>query len=699
MEIKKDISWRVSLSFIGLILFGVLIIGKAFYTQKFEGNYWKKMGDSLHTKIIDVDAERGTIYSEDGSMLSTSLPEFDIYIDFGAEGLRKNDGAIFKQKIDSLSDSLSYLFADKTAAIYKKELTNAYASRNRYFPFRKKVSFEEYKRLRNFPLIKEGRNTSGFIVDVKTKRLNPFGELGFRTIGLYREHGKLVGLERSFDSVLRGTAGKRLVRFAAGGVMVPVEGFELSPENGQDIYTTLDVNIQDIAERALMNKMVTNQALEGTCVVMEVATGKIKAMANLGRTKDGNYFEIDNYALKTSEPGSTIKLVTLLAALEDKHVTIKDSIFINGGLWNISGRKVKDDHDGAGSVSFKYAFAHSSNVAMSKLAFQQYSKNPASYYKHLDRLRLTRKSGIELKEEFFPGIKNPSKEKFWHPTTLISWGFGYELQVSPIQLLMVYNAVANNGKMMQPYLLNEIRQYGTVVYKKEPTVLEPAIASPATIQQLKECMEATCTEGTAKDVFKTTPYKAAGKTGTAKVNDGFYNYDDKVYQSAFAGYFPAERPVYSIIVVIKNAPKIANIYGSTVAAPVFREIADYLIKYTQPQTIAFKHHIEDTMTVAVKTKNKSANQLIDSPQLPTNESFFSVEKNKTDFNADRLVALRQQSKKLIPDVTGMGLKDALFLLESYGLKVIVNGKGKVVSQSLAKGMTLPQNEPIVLYLN
>jgi cell division protein FtsI (penicillin-binding protein 3) len=699
MEVKKDISWRVYLSFIALTLFGILILGKAFYTQKFEGNYWKKMGDSLHTKIIDLDAERGTIYSEDGSMLSTSLPEFDIYIDFGAEGLRKNNGEIFYEKIDSLSDSLSNLFADKTAVYYKKELIGAYASKNRYYAFRKKVSFEEYKRLRKFPLIKEGKNKSGFIVDVKTKRLNPFGELGFRTIGLYREHGKLVGLERSFDSVLRGAAGKRLVRFAAGGMMMPVEGFELSPENGQDIYTTLDVNIQDIAERALMKKMVANQALEGTCVVMEVATGKIKAMANLGRTKEGNYFEIDNYALKTSEPGSTIKLVTLLAALEDKHITIKDSIFINGGNWNISGRKVEDDHDGPASVSFKHAFAHSSNVAMSKLAFQHYTKSPISYYKHLERLRLTGKSGIELKEEFFPGIKNPSKEKYWHPTTLISWGFGYELQVSPIQLLMVYNAVANNGKMMKPYLLNEIRQYGTVVYKNEPAILESAIASPFTIQQLKECLEATCTEGTAKDVFKTTPYKAAGKTGTAKVNDGFFKYEDKVYQSAFAGYFPADRPVYSMIVVIKNAPKTVNIYGSSVAAPVFKEIADHLYKYTQPQSIVFNSSIADSMNVAFKQQKSTVGKIADSPKAPTTESVFSVEKNKADFDADRMIAIRKQSRTVIPDVTGMGLKDALHLLESHGLKVIINGKGKVVSQSLAKGMTLPKNEPIVLYLN
>jgi cell division protein FtsI (penicillin-binding protein 3) len=289
MEVKKDILWRVYLGFLGLIGFGILVLGKAFYTQKFEGGYWKSMGDSLHTKIIDLDAERGTIYSEDGSMLSTSIPQFDIYFDFGAEGLRQKDGERFFTHIDSLSLSLAQLFHDKTEATYKQELVQAYKDKDRYYLLRKKVSFEQYKLLRDFPLIRLGRNKSGFIAEVRTKRLNPFGELGFRTIGLYREHSKLVGLERSFDSVLRGTSGKRLVRFVAGGVMMPVEGFEVEPENGQDVYTTIDVNIQDIAERALMRKMQANQALEGTCIVMEVATGKIKAMANLGLMPDGTY--------------------------------------------------------------------------------------------------------------------------------------------------------------------------------------------------------------------------------------------------------------------------------------------------------------------------------------------------------------------------------------------------------------------------
>lgn len=700
MEVKNDILWRVYLGFLGLMLLGILILGKAFYTQNVEGGYWKSMGDSMHTRIIDLAAERGTIYSEDGSMLSTSLPQFDLYIDFAADGLRAKNGQRFNENIDSLAIELANLFKDKSAATYKKELKQGYKSKSRYYSLRKKVSFEEYKELRSFPLVRLGKNKSGFIAEVKTKRLNPFGELGFRTIGLYRENSKLVGLERSFDSVLRGTTGKRLVRYVAGGVLMPVEGYEVEPENGDDVYTTLDVNIQDITERALMRTMTTNQALEGTCIVMEVATGKIKAIANLGRTSEGEYFEKDNYALRTGEPGSTIKLVTLLAALEDKHVTINDNIAIHGGRWNLNGRNIVDDHKGPEVTTIKHAFTQSSNVAMSKLAYQYYTADPRKYYKHFSNLHLTGKTGIELNEEFNPLIKNPNKAKYWHPQTLASWGFGYELMVSPLQMLMVYNAVANNGKMMKPYLLNEIRNFGTVVRKNEPVVLNDAIASESTIRQLQEVLAAVCTEGTAKKQFETAPYKASGKTGTAKVNDGTYKYRDGVYQSAFAGYFPSDAPKYSIIVVVKNRPRAANYYGGTVAAPVFREIADHLYKYSQEQQpFAMAKPYNDTMRYSLRGMKEEVKTIYTqfgftyADQLAGNWR-ISYLKNKTV--ESQVVPVNEER---MPDVKGMGLKDALYVLESAGMKVQVTGTGRINQQSIAAGSPVAKGQKITIYLN
>lgn len=700
MEVKKDILWRVHLIFLGLILFGVLILGKAFYTQKIEGSYWKSMGDSLHTKIIDLDAERGTIYSEDGSMLSTSIPQFNIYIDFAAQGLRQKNGERFFSNLDSLSWGLAQLFADKPAAAYKNELLQAYQNKDRYYPLKKKVAFETYKQFRELPLVRLGRNKSGFITEVKTKRLNPFGELGFRTIGLYRENSKLVGLERSYDSVLRGTSGKRLVRFVAGGVMMPVEGYEVEPENGYDVVTTIDINIQDVTERALMRKMMENEALEGTAIVMEVATGKIKAMANLGRMPDGSYFEKDNYALRTSEPGSTIKLVTLLAALEDGHVQIDNNIDINYGRWTIGNRTVADDHKGPQTVTLKTAFTQSSNVAMSKLAYQYYTQDPKKYYRHLKRLGLTAKTGIELNEEFSPMIKNPNKAKYWHPQTLVSWGFGYELLISPLQMLMVYNAVANNGKLMKPYLVNEVRNYGTVVYRNAPVVLENAIASASTIRQLQECLAAVVTEGTARRPFEKAPYLAAGKTGTAKVNDGVYKYRDGVYQSAFAGYFPAQQPKYSIIVIVKNKPGAGNYYGGTVAAPVFREIADHLYKFTMEQQPPLQlNPAPDSVRYLLAGNKKHIATLADKFQLKYNDA-LSGNWRMAALQVNQVVPQELPAPaNVVPDVTGLGLKDALYLLELNGLQVQVQGKGKVMQQSVLAGAPVAKGQPIVLYLN
>lgn len=700
MEVKKDILWRVYLGFLGLAIFGIFILGKAFYTQRFEGSYWKSMGDSLHTKILDLDAERGTIYSEDGSMLSTSLPQFDVFIDFGAEGLRAKAGKNFFSNIDSLSIELSSLFKDKPANAYNKELKLAYKNKERYYLLRKKVSFEDYKLLREFPLVRLGKNKSGFIAEVKTKRLNPFGELGFRTIGLYRENSKLVGLERSFDTVLRGTSGKKLVRYVAGGVMMPVEGFEVEPENGNDVYTTLDVNIQDIAERALMRTMTTNEALEGTCIVMEVATGKIKAIANLGRTPEGTYFETDNYAIRTSEPGSTIKLITLFAALEDKHVTIKDNIVINGGRWNLNGRTIVDDHHGPEVTTIKASFTQSSNVAMSKLAYQYYTADPKKYYKHFKSLHLTTKTGIELNEEFKPLIKNPSTAKYWHPQTLASWGFGYEIMLSPLQLLMVYNAVANNGKMMKPYLVNELRSYGTVIQKNDPVVLNEQIGRPETIQQLQECLAAVCTEGTGKIPFATALYKAAGKTGTAKVNDGKYKYSDGVYQSAFAGYFPAEHPKYSIIVVVKNKPHAANYYGGSVAAPVFREIADHLYKYSIEQQAPFQMpQLADSMLYTFGGMKKEVQTIANQFQFLYTDAFAGNWRTATLKNNAVQPLTFSTAAATVPNMQGMGLKDALYVLETSGMSVQVNGKGKVINQSITAGSPVTKGQSIVLYLN
>ena len=303
MDVKRDILWRVYLSFLGVVLLSFIVLGRAVYIQRFQGNYWRSMSDSMHQKFVELDAERGTIYSEDGEMLSTSVPYFDIYIDFGADGLREKNGKRFKENIDSFSISLSKFFGDKSSSEYKKELKKAYADEDRYYFLHKGLSFEEYKQFRSFPLVRLGRNKSGVIAEVQSKRLNPFGTLAKRTIGLARDNAQNVGLERTYDTMLKGTSGKRLVRFLTGGAAVPVDGYEIDPENGKDIITTLDIQMQDIVESALMKMLIQSESQYGTAIVMETKTGKIKAIANLGRDKDGNYNESLNYALQATEPG------------------------------------------------------------------------------------------------------------------------------------------------------------------------------------------------------------------------------------------------------------------------------------------------------------------------------------------------------------------------------------------------------------
>lgn len=697
------------LCFIGIVVLSLCVIGKAFYIQQIQGDYWIGLSDSLHLEYRTIDADRGTIYSEDGSMLSTSIPFFDIRIDFLADGLREKEGKRFKENLDSLSMGLAQLFKDRNTAAYKTLLENGYRKKDRYFLLKKRVSFREYQALRHLPLVRQGRNKSGFIIEEHEKRLTPFGLLANRTIGLSRTYtgsdrkivSQNVGLEKTYDSLLKGVSGKRLIRRISGGAFVPVEGSEIEPENGKDIVTTLDVNIQDITQTALMQMMVDNEALEGCAIVMEVATGKVKAIANLGRMPDGSYFEADNYALKTTEPGSTIKLVTLLSALEDKYVTIADTININNGSWILNGRNIRDAERSPKSIlTIKEAFEHSSNVAMAKLAYLHYAKDPAKFIKHYEALKLTSRTGVDLKEEFFPLVKKPSR-KDWHMQTLPSMGFGYEVMLSPLQILMVYNAVANDGKLMKPYLVNRIEKDGNPLHQFNPQVLNENICSPETLRQLQDCLNAVCTQGTARSVFKEALYQAAGKTGTTKVNDGKLKYTDGAYQSSFVGYFPADNPRYSCIVVIKNKPHAAKYFGGAVAAPVFREIADKLYAESADQQQVFAvRAATDSNRYRWPGNGPEIKRILDAMNVNYKDSVASgtwaVMSNN---NYMPVVKELSMGKQTVPDVRGMGLKDALLLLENRNLKVAVNGKGKVTRQSLQAGSTVNGRETITLELN
>jgi cell division protein FtsI (penicillin-binding protein 3) len=540
---------------LGVVLLSLCVLGRAFYIQNVQGDYWRSLSDSMHQKYVELDAERGTIFSEDGQMLSTSIPYYDVYIDFGADGLREKGGKRFKENIDSFSIAVAGLFGDKTTSAYKKELVSAYSKKNRYYLLRKALSFEEYKKFRSFPLVRLGRNKSGVIAEERSKRLNPFGLLARRTIGLSRENAQNVGLERTYDTMLQGQKGKRLVRFIAGGAPIPVEGYEIEAENGRDIYTTLDIHMQDMVESALMKMMVQSESEHGTCLVMETKTGKIKAIANLGRTKNGDYSETLNYALQTTEPGSTIKLATLLAVLDHGSSNVDDLVEVgSAGHQYVGVRNVTDaERSPKPMLTVRECFAHSSNVGMAKLAYQAFADKPDVYKSYLQKFHLDKRSGIDLIGEDAPVLPKIKRNKEGLHAMLTA-SFGYAIEVSPLHTLMLYNAVANNGKMMKPYLVNYIKRNGITVKEFKPVVLDEAICKPDVIKAAKSSMEAVVTEGTAKLVFKDYPVPVAGKTGTAHVSDGDLRYGGGVYQASFVGYFPANEPEYTCIVVIKTKP-------------------------------------------------------------------------------------------------------------------------------------------------
>lgn len=709
MDVRRDILWRVYLSFIGMVVLSLLILGRTFYIQRFQGNYWRSMSDSMHQRIVEVDADRGTIYSEDGKMLSTSIPQFDIYIDFLADGLREKDGKIFKENIDSFAVALAGYFKDKSSAEYKKELQKEYRKKNRYYAFKKKISFEDYKAFRQFPLVKLGKNKSGIIAEESSKRLSPFGLLANRTIGLSREHiasnGKMkkmnVGLEKTYDSLLTGKKGQRLVRFAAGGA-IPVQGFQIEPENGRDIFTTIDVNIQDIAETALLKMMDSSQSQYGTCIVMETKTGKIKAIANLGRQPDGSYWEDDNYALKTTEPGSTIKLVTLLAVLEKGTFSLNDEVEVgNAGKLEVGPRMVNDAEKSPKSLlNVKECFEHSSNVGMSKLALKAFAQNPAEFKEYLHKYHMDMRSTIDLSDLPAPRFASLEKNK-GGLMNMITMSFGYALQVSPLHTLALYNAVANNGVMMKPYLVNNVQQDGIVLKEYQPTVLDNKICKPEVIAAAKECMEAVVTAGTGRPAFKDMPFAVAGKTGTAHVADSRIRYSDRVYQASFVGYFPANDPQYSCIVVIRTKPHAIYHYGGQLAAPVFREIAVKLYAmYVDKKVPAMYAAKKDSSAYFYAGSNNEIKNVYATLKMPYQDS---AEQNAWSsvypYNYQTVLKGNTIEKNKMPDVKGMGLKDALYLLESIGIKVSVKGRGRVISQSVEPGTALQKNMSVVLELD
>ncbi len=705
MDIKRDILWRVYLSYILVVLVCVAIFGKAVYIQQVQGTHWRSMSDSLHQKLDEIEAERGTIYSEDGQMLSTSIPQFDIYMDFRVESLRQKNGLLFRSHVDSLSECLANLFGDQSKGQYKALLQQGFNDEDGYFLLKKKISFRDYEQLIKFPLFKLGRYKSGLIANEKTIRLNPYQMLAFRTIGLARDSNK-VGLEMTYDSLLKGRNGKQFVRKIAGGVSVPVDDtYEIEPETGKDIVSTLDVFIQDVTENALMKMMVSNDAQTGCAIVMEVKTGKVKAIANLGKRSDGSYWEDLNYAMRPTEPGSTFKLATMMALLEDKKVKLTDIVNIENGVWKINGQTVYDaEQRGEYDVTVKKAFEKSSNVGMAKLIWNNYGNNPTQYLKHLSKMRMDVMTGIDLSGEKKPTVFKPGS-RLWGPTTLPWMAFGYNLLITPLHTAVLYNSIANNGRMMRPYLVSAVKDEGVLLRQFQPDVVDEKICSDETLGLLRECLEGVCIEGTAAKLFKGTPYKVAGKTGTALVANGNRGYADQIYQSAFAGYFPADDPQYTCVVVIVNKAHAVLHHGADVAGPVFKEISDrlYSTYIRQGNTLAAQQHKKDSSVFSYAGIKQDITYINKRMGLSYSDSTVRTDEWINMDGKDAAITLNKKqidtNTNTMPLLKGMGLKDVVYLCENMGLKVNVKGRGKVATQSIIAGQPVAKGQLINIELN
>lgn len=710
MEAQKDILRRVYLVYACCCLFALAVLGRVFYIQFAQGEQWKKEAQNFMEKELDIEAVRGNVFAADGSLLATSLPYYQVGIDAWANAFIED--AAFEDSARALSRGLAQLLRDRSADDYFSLLMNARSEKLRYMPIAKNVSHRELQEMKTLPLFRAGRYKGGFVYDRENHRERPFRMLASRTIGYVSDSGRVkVGLEGAYDSVLTGTSGKRLMRKIAGGVWMPLNNEnEIESQQGKDIVTTIDINIQDVAENALMNSLSAHDAKYGCVVLMEVETGEIRAIANLTRRDSGVYVEDYNYAIgDAEEPGSTFKLASLIVALDDDLVDLDDKVDLEGGRHKYFDRVMPDAHAPKEDlVTVEQAFWESSNVGISKVIYAAYAKNPKNFTDGLHRLRFGQPLGISIPGEGRSHIQNAG-DKGWSGVSLPWMSIGYECLITPLQTLTLYNAVANDGKMVKPMFVKEIRDKGRTVKIFEPEVLNPAIAKPETIEKAQRLLEGVVQNGTGRSM-KNTVYPIAGKTGTAQIAKGKGYGKDKnnvTYRASFVGYFPADKPKYTCIVIV-NAPSGDVYYGGAVAGPIFKQIADRVF------ATELDIHAPVNMLAVASAQMPHVKKGLAGPTMIATRSLLIDVKNTQDLQPGGFVALEAGEKNLsasaldpdkqlrsgvMPDLTGMPAPDVLFLLENRGYRVKLKGSGAVVKQSILPGTKINKDVEIQLELS
>ena len=662
------ITYRIYIVALVIFLMAIAIVVKLTNIQWVHGNYYRKLAKQNTIKTFVVPANKGSIYSSDGSLLAISIPEYTIAFNATIPS-NKN----FNEKADSLSTSLSKLFG-KSKSHYYSILTKSKQLKRKYVVIQNKVNYSNYMLVKKMPLFNLGSYKSGLIADLHTIRAYPLGNIAQRTIGYTSIDNKgnsiSVGIEGSYDNYLNGKDGKILKQKIAHGEYKPIrDENEIEPIEGNDVISTIDVFIQDIAHHALLESLKKFDAEHGCVIVMETKTGYIKAIANLGKGTDGKYYEQLNYAIREKgEPGSTFKLVDMIALLEDKKVDTSKVYDRKGGLITYFGKDVVDSHrDGIQKVTLAQGFEMSSNTVMVQAVYDNYKNNPSQFVNRINSMGLNKPLGLTLKGEGVPIIPQP-KTSQWNGLSLPWMAFGYGVEVTPLQTLTFYNAIANNGEMVKPQFVSEIKEWNKTIKKFDKQVINPKICSDETIKKLKAILKNVVKIGTAKSIYS-TDFSMAGKTGTAQGNYAVNGGADKHYISSFVGFFPVEKPKYTCIVVVNKPSTVnGNYYGADVAGPVFKRIAQKI--FTDSPT-----------TIAIKDLNKK------------------IAKQENQYNEYSLKAQNDNYK--VPNVKGKPGMDAIALLENIGLKVKLKGSGvgKVKSQSILVGQPIIRNSIIELELN
>ena len=707
--IQKKIMLRYSFIILIMVLVGIAIVFKAGVIMFAERQYWKDVADRFVKENVTVRPNRGNIISSDGQLMASSLPEYKIYMDFKAGGIHKD--TLLIKHLDSICDGLHQIFPDKSKAEFKSHILKGRkkGSRN-YLLYPKRISYIQYKEAKNLPVFNMSKYRGGFHEQAFNQRKKPFGSLAMRTLGdMYSDValGAKNGLELQYDSILKGKEGithrQKVMNQYLNIVDIP-------PVDGCDIITTIDVGMQDIAEKALVDKLKEINGNVGVAILMEVATGDIKAIVNMTKCNDGVYREIRNNAVSDMmEPGSTFKTASIMVALEDGYITPDQEVDTKNGVYTMYGRQMKDHNwhrGGYGVIDITKVLMVSSNIGVSRVIDENYHNQPEKYVEGLYKLGIATPLTLDIQGAAKkPNIRKPTKEN-WYKTALPWMSIGYETQVPPMNTLAFYNAIANNGKMVKPRFVKSIVKDGELVEDIPVEVLNPAIASPKTIEQIQTILEKVVSQGLGKPAGS-KQYHVSGKTGTAQVSKGTGGYKTGTtqYLVSFCGYFPSEAPKYSCIVAIQKSGLPAS--GGMMAGSVFSKIAERVfakhlakdLKEAKDSTAILTPDVKHGDLVAtsyvldkidIKTKGESIDKKASKPVWGniTHEPNTSISLTSKEIN-----------EKRVPNVVGMGAKDAVYLLESLGLRVQISGMGKVKSQSILAGNTLQKGKTIQLRLN